>query len=225
VEPEGGAAVGSRRPDAESQEWLRVLDPAASDHEAGLSRLHERLLLIARGEIRRRAAGGPVGGQELDDLAYQAAADAMLAILAKLATFRGDSRFTTWAYAFVIFEVSSKLGRHFWRHAPPPLGEEHWELLPDRLGVDPQAWAESLELTLVVREAVEGALTDHQRSVFVAIVLDGVPLDALCARLGTTRGALYKTVFDARRKIRAVLVANGYLGADDRSSQDGRGES
>lgn len=217
--------VGSRRPDAESEEWLRVLDPAAPDHEVGLSRLHAKLLLIARGETRRRAAGGPVGGPELDDLAHQAAGDAMLAILAKLATFRGESRFTTWAYAFVIFEVSSKLGRHYWRHAPAPLGEEHWELLPDRLGVDPQAWAESLELSLVVREAVEDALTDHQRSVFVAIVLDGVPLDALCARLGTTRGAVYKTVFDARRKIRAALVANGYLADETRSHHEGRGGS
>jgi RNA polymerase sigma-70 factor (ECF subfamily) len=222
VESEGGAAVAPRRPDAESEEWLRVLDVDSPDHETGLARLHEKLLLIARGETRRRAAGGPVGGPELDDLAHQAAADAMLAILAKLTTFRGESRFTTWAYAFVIFEVSTKLGRHFWRHAPAPLDEERWELLPDRLGVDPEAWSESLELSLVVREAVEGTLTDHQRSVFVAVVLDGVPLDALCVRLGTTRGALYKTVFDARRKIRAALVANGYLPDEARSSQDGR---
>ena len=55
-----------------------------------------------------------IGGPELDDLAHQACADAMLAITAKLDQFRHESRFTTWAYRFVILEVSNKLGRHFW---------------------------------------------------------------------------------------------------------------
>lgn len=225
VEPEGGALVGRRRGDAESEEWLRVLDPSAPDHEAGLARLHEKLVMIARHETRRRAAGGPVSGPELDDLAFQAAADAMLSILAKLGSFRGESRFTTWAYAFVMFEVSGKLGRHHWRRAPESLSEEHWERLPDRLGIDPHAWSESLEVATVVRDAVDRSLTEHQRSLFVAVVLDGVPLDALCNRLGTTRGAVYKAVFDARRKIRAALVANGYLTPEPEGQREGRGSS
>jgi RNA polymerase sigma-70 factor, ECF subfamily len=198
-------------PDEESAEWVRVLDPTSADHESGLARLHERLLRIARSELHRRST--PVSGRELDDLAHQAAADAMLGILAKLGTFRGESRFTTWAYRFVILEVSHKLGRHFWRDASSTvsLEVEQWDALPDRLGVDPHDQVAASRLVEMVRDAVEQTLTDHQRALFIEVVLDGVPLDAICARDGITRSAVYKAVFDARRKIRASLVANGYL--------------
>ena len=199
--------------DEESAEWLRVLDASAADHESGLADLHERLLRIARREVGRRSSAASIAGPELDDLAHQAAADAMLAVLAKLSTFRGESRFTTWAYRFVILEVSSKLGRHWWRRAPDPLGDEQWERLPDVLGVDPHENAEAHEIADVVRAAVDDLLTERQRAVFVTVVLKGVPLDAVCARDGLTRNAVYKTIFDARRKIRAALVANGYLTA------------
>jgi RNA polymerase sigma-70 factor (ECF subfamily) len=195
--------------DDETAEWLRVLDPAAADRESGLTRLHERLLRIARSELHRR--GSSIAGPELDDLAHQAAADAMLALLAKLETFRGESRFTTWAYRFVVLEVSNKLGRHYWRGPTVSWDDEQWEALPDRLGVDPHDHAEARRLVEVVRAAVDQTLTERQRMVFVEVVLSGVPLDAICARDGSTRSAVYKTVFDARRKIRAALVANGYL--------------
>jgi RNA polymerase sigma-70 factor (ECF subfamily) len=203
--------VGGR--DDETTEWLRVLDRGAADHESGLRRLHERLLRIARSELHRRATS--IAGPELDDLAHQAAADAMVPILAKLGSFRGESRFTTWAYRFVILEVSNKLGRHYWRDHTVSLDDEQWGAFPDRLGVDPHELVEARRLVAVVRAAVDEHLTEHQRAVFVDVVLNGVPLDALCARDGTTRNAVYKTVFDARRKIRAALVANGYLEASD----------
>jgi len=135
----------------------------------------------------------------------------MLAILAKLGGFRGESRFTTWAYRFVILEVSSKLGRHYWRNPPAVLDAGQWERLPDRLGIDPARHAESASILAEVRRAVDEELTEHQRRVFVAIVVDGVPLDALAARLGLERNAIYKVIFEARRKIRRALVANGYL--------------
>jgi RNA polymerase sigma-70 factor (ECF subfamily) len=206
-------AVGvvAGRDDDETAEWLRVLDRGAVDHESGLARLHERLLRIARSELHRR--GTTFGGPELDDLAHQAAADAMLAILSKLETFRGESRFTTWAYRFVILEVSNKLGRHYWRGPTVSWDDEEWDTLPDRLGADPHDEAEARRLVVVVRAAVDEFLTEHQRGVFVEVVLHGIPLDAICARDGITRNAVYKTVFDARRKIRAALVANGYLDA------------
>lgn len=206
--------VGER--DEESAEWLRVLAPGAPGHDSGLALLHERLLRIARSEVRRR---GSVTGPEADDLAHQAAADAMLAVTAKLDTFRGESRFTTWAYRFVVLEVSHKLGRHYWRRAPEPLAEEQWERLPDRLGADPHATAEAGELARAVRSAVDETLTERQRALFVAVVLDGVPLDAVCAREGTTRGAVYKAIFDARRKIRSSLLANGYLDAREEGAR------
>jgi RNA polymerase sigma-70 factor (ECF subfamily) len=158
-----------------------------------------------------------ITGQELEDLAYQAAGDALLAITQKTGQFRGESRFTTWAYKFVLFEVSAKIARHFWRHPTSSLDAESWDRLPDRFGFDPAREAEWRDLLAALRRAVDTELTPRQREVFVAIALNGVPLDALVIRLGSNRNALYKMMFDARRKLRAALVANGYL--DDGESR------
>jgi RNA polymerase sigma-70 factor (ECF subfamily) len=206
--------------DDASAEWLTALTGTGAAREAALARLHGLLLRVAVRELRRREAGAWISGRELDDLAHQAADDAMLAILAKLGSFRGESRFTTWAYRFAILEVSSKLGRHYWRRHPAEhLEAEDWDRLPDRLGAGPGEDAEHAELVKAVRQAVEETLTDHQRRLFVAVVLNEVPLDALVAQLGTNRNAIYKAIFDARRKVRGYLVANGYL------EERGRGPS
>jgi RNA polymerase sigma-70 factor, ECF subfamily len=210
--PEAG--VSASQLDAESTRWLQALAGVGAAREAALARLHELLLLVARREVARRGPRLAITGPELDDLAYQAAADALLAITAKVGQFRGESRFTTWAYKFVIFEVSAKIGRHFWQHPVVPLGAEHWERLPARFGVDPVHEAEGRDLAAAVRTAVETELTPRQREVFVAIVVNGVPLDTLAMSLGTSRNAVYKLMFDARRKLRAALAANGYLPDD-----------
>jgi hypothetical protein len=107
--------------DEGSSAWLRRLGAVGAQRRAAERELHVRLVRIALAEVRRRAASTPVGGRELEDVAHQAADDAVLAILAKLADFRGESRFTTWAYRFVILEVSAKLGRHYWRRPPVAL--------------------------------------------------------------------------------------------------------
>ena len=192
-------------------DWVAaLLDPGPGRDEA-VARLHEALLRVARSELRRRQGQLDVSGPELDDLAHQAAADAMLAIMAKLGQFRGESKFTTWAFKFVMFEVSAKIGRHFWRRPPVALTSEDWDRLPDRFGFDPAAESERRDFVRAVHRAVQEDLTEHQRQVFVTLVLDGVPLDALAEKLGSSRNAIYKTMFDARRKLRASLVANGYL--------------
>jgi RNA polymerase sigma-70 factor, ECF subfamily len=191
-------------------QWRRALAGAGREHEDAVARLHAMLLRVCRSELSRRSGRVPVAGPELDDLAQQAADDATVAVLAKLATFRGESRFTTWVYKFAVFEVSAKIGRHAWRSGQVALDAEQWERLPDRLGPGPADQAEAAELAAAVRRAVD-ELTAHQRRLFVAVVVDGVPLDALVAALGTNRNAIYKTVFDARRKIREHLVAHGYL--------------
>src|SRR5690348_3934727 len=199
------------RLDPDSAGWLQMLAGTGPAREAALAQLHEMLVRIARGEVGRRAPRLQLTGPELDDLAHQAAADALIAITGKLGQFRGESRFTTWAYKFVIFEVSAKLGRHYWRNPPAQAGDDAWERIPDRFGADPAQHAESRELAGALRRAVTEVLSDRQRRVFVAIIVEGVPLDSLAAELGSTRNALYKTMFDARRKIRAHLVAHGYL--------------
>ena len=175
------------------------------------------LLRAARREAGRRGPRVQITGPELEDLACQAAGDALLAITQKASQFRGESRFTTWAYKFVIFEVSAKIARHFWRHPTRPLDADSWDRLPDRFGVDPAQESEWRDLLAALRRAVDTELTPRQREVFVAIALNGVPLDALVIKLGSSRNALYKMMFDARRKLRAALVANGYL--DDAGSR------
>jgi RNA polymerase sigma-70 factor, ECF subfamily len=192
-------------------EWVRALSGGGLGRERATARLHDMLLRVARAEARRRSGQLQISGPELDDLAHHAAADAVLAIIARIGEFRGESRFTTWACKFVIFEVSGKIGRHFWRRPAVPLEAGDWDRLPDRLGLDPARLAEQRDLVRALRRAVEEELTEHQRQVFTAIVVDGVPLDALVAKLGSSRNALYKTMFDARRKLRVSLVANGYL--------------
>jgi RNA polymerase sigma-70 factor (ECF subfamily) len=206
--------VAAARLDAESAEWLRALGDTGPRREAALARLHELLVRVARGEVARRGPRLRITGPELEDLAYQAAADALLAITGKVGQFRGESRFTTWACKFVIFEVSAKIGRHFWRHPAVPLDAEHWERLPDRFGFDPARQAEWRDLFAALRRAVDTELTPRQRAVFVAIVLNDVPLDTLVVELASSRNAIYKMLFDARRKLRAALAANGYLHDD-----------
>jgi RNA polymerase sigma-70 factor (ECF subfamily) len=197
--------------DEESSAWLRRLGAQGAARQAAERELHARLVRIALAEVRRRSASTPVTGPELTDVAHQAAGDAMVAVLAKVDGFRGESRFITWAYRFVILEVSSKLARHYWRNPRVALDAGQWERLPDRFGIDPARQAEAAGTLAEVRRIVEQELTAHQRRVFVAIVVDGIPLEALAARLGLERNAVYKVIFDARRKIRRVLVANGYL--------------
>jgi RNA polymerase sigma-70 factor (ECF subfamily) len=216
-------SVEGHRLDAESAEWTRDLESSGLVREQALVRLHELLLRVARGELRRRGGQHPVTGPELDDLAHQAAADAMLAITSKLSEFRAESRFTTWAYRFVILEVSTKLGRHFWQKPTVALDAQDWDRLPDRFAMDPAEQAEWNGLVDALHRAVDEHLTQRQRQVFVAIVLQGVPLDALVEQLGSSRNTIYKMLFDARRKLRTVLAANGYLSTTGNSADMNEG--
>lgn len=218
------ARVASAR-DEENERWLRGLDDCGLHREDTLERLHDLLLRAALAEVKRRSNRYPLVGAELEDLAHHAAHDAMLTIVDKLGEFRGESRFTTWAYKFVILEVSSKLGRHFWRHPTVALDAAQWDQLPDRLSESPEDLATATELIATIRRIVDEQLTEHQRLVFVALAVDGVPLDALAFRLGTNRNALYKTMFDARRKLRAALVAMGHIDASrGRNHEERHGE-
>jgi RNA polymerase sigma-70 factor (ECF subfamily) len=110
--------------------------------------------------------------------------------------------------------VSANIGRHVWRRPDVPLDAEDWDRLPDRFGFEPAQQSEWQDLLTVLRRAVDTELTPRQREIFVAIVVNGVPLDALVVRLGSNRNAIYKMMFDARRKLRAALAANGYLDHD-----------
>jgi RNA polymerase sigma-70 factor (ECF subfamily) len=171
--------------------------------------LHGLLLRAARFEAGRRRASLPhLRGGELDDIALEAADDALVSVLAKLDDYRGLSRFTTWAYKFALLEAAVKLRKRAWQGREVPLEPETWSVLPSA-GLAPDAEAEQGELLAAVQRAIAEELTPHQRRVLVALALNGVPIDVLADRLGTTRGALYKTLHDARRKLRAHLEAVG----------------
>jgi RNA polymerase sigma factor (sigma-70 family) len=195
----------------ENQVWVRDLSSGGDRREAASRRLYEVLLRAARSEAGRRAARLRLAGPELDDIAHQAAADALLTICGKVDTFRGDCKFTTWAYKFVIFDVAAKINRHFWQRTGVAFDDEDWERLPARLGIEPEAQAESRDLMEAVHRAVDEKLTAKQRMVFVALVLNGMPTDVLADQLGATHNAIYKMMFDARRKLRTALVDAGYL--------------
>jgi RNA polymerase sigma-70 factor, ECF subfamily len=197
------------RPDAESRAWVLALQtPGQARHEA-VGRLHELLLRAARFEVSRRRTSLPhLRGDDFDDLAMQSADDALVAVLAKLDSYRGDSKFTTWAYKFALLEAAVKLRRRAWQGRELPLEPEAWPLFPTGTP-SPAASAEQSELFSELHDAISNGLTPHQREVLVAITLNGVPIDVLAERLNTTRGALYKTLHDARHKLRVHLAARG----------------
>ncbi len=219
--PDRAMALSDRaraRLDDESRAWLEALKGGGSVREEAVGRLHALLLRAARFEVARRRGRLPhLRGEETEDVALQSANDALVAVLRKLDGFRGDSRFTTWAYKFALLEAAVGLRRRAWQGRELTLDPDRWPLFPDG-AASPQADAEANELLGAVRHAVERELTPHQREVLVAVTLDDVPIDVLAERLGSTRNALYKTLHDARRKLRARLALDGLEPA-----LDGRG--
>ena len=120
-------------PDAESRAWVSGLGVEGMQGDEARRRLHDLLLRAARFEVNRRRESHPhLRGGDLDELAHHAAGDAMLAILKKLDTYRGESRFTTWAYKFALLEASVALRRRAWQGREVPLEPEHWALIPSR---------------------------------------------------------------------------------------------
>jgi RNA polymerase sigma-70 factor (ECF subfamily) len=191
--------------DEQSREWLRSLRAHGPDREEAVSRLHALLLRAARFEVARRRPTLPhLRGNDLDDIANQAADDALVSVLRRLDDFRGASRFTTWVYKFALLEAAVKLRTRSWQGREVPLEPETWSLFSSG-GLEPDQELEQSELMATLQRAVAEVLTPHQRSVLVALALNGVPIDVLAERLGSTRGALYKTLHDARQKLRRHL--------------------
>lgn len=199
------ALVTSLDTAAPADAWLAALrDPVRRDD--AVATLHELLLRAARFEIARRRRSLPgVSHAELDDLAVQAADDALVAVLAKLDDFRGESRFTTWAYKFALLEAAVVLRRRAWRDRDVTLDDHPSHPALRDGGPSAHDRAEESEMLAAIREAMRTALTPRQREVLIALALDDVPIDVLAERLGTTRGALYKMLHDARAKLRAEI--------------------
>jgi RNA polymerase sigma-70 factor (ECF subfamily) len=202
-------------PDAASRRWVERLRPGHPQREQAVAKLHEAMHRAARHELRRRRGQLPaLTGPEFDDIAHQCADDAVVNVLARVDQFRGLSRFTTWAYKFVMFEVSNKVARHAWQRQPPGVDELVPERVPDALAQRPGDRAERHEQLTALKRAIDEDLTPRQREVFVAVALNEVAIDVLALELGSNRNAVYKNLFDARRRLRASLADAGYaLGA------------
>lgn len=195
--------------DADSRRWVERLRAGHPRHDQTVGSLHDVLRRVASYELSRRRQGvWSISGPEFDDLAEQAADDALVNVLAKLDEFRGLSRFTTWAYKFVMFEVSAKVARHAWRRQRPDAVEAAWDQVPDPTGLRPEDWLEQKTQLGALSQAI-GELTERQREVFVAVALNELPIDVMAVKLGTNRNAVYKNLFDARRRLRAMLAAAG----------------
>jgi len=202
------ASPDSPAADREAELWLKRLRATGPERDVALTDLHALLLRAARFEVGRRHAGSThLRGGDQDDLAQQSADDALVAVLGKLDSFRGDSRFTTWAAKFAILEASVKARRRAWQHREITLEPEAWtRLAPAVAAADP----DEAERLRAIAAAIREALSPHQREILVAIALNDVPIDVLAERRNTTRGAIYKTLHDGRRKLRSSLLARGF---------------
>jgi RNA polymerase sigma-70 factor, ECF subfamily len=195
--------------DVDSHDWPRSLRSAGCRGEEAIAQVHALLLRAARFEVARRTPSLPhLRGDELNEIANEAADDALVSVLRRLGDFRGDSRFSTWVYKFALLETAVKLRKRSWQARELPIEPETWSLFAD-LGAGPHAQVEQRELIGALQNAIAEALTPHQRRVLVALALNGVPIDVLAERFRTTRGALYKTLHDARHKLRAHLSERG----------------
>jgi RNA polymerase sigma-70 factor (ECF subfamily) len=210
VPPESAAKPAVKSLDPDSRRWLEDLRRIGHTRDEAIVRLHALLLRAARFEVsRRRRMNTDLARGDFEDLAQQSADDALVAVLAKLDDFRGESRFTTWVYKFALYETAVQIRRRAWQEREQSIDPEAWEQIAcRRLTPDDQA-AEG-ELLAALRLAIGEDLSPHQREILVAITLNGVPIDVLAERLETTRGALYKTLHDARKKLRRRLAAEGF---------------
>lgn len=210
TEPWARQTVQTETVATEPYDWVDALRTPGPVREDALRRLHALLLRAATRQVRRmHLTGGP---EEIDHVANQAADEALVAVLGKLGTFEGRSRFTTWAYKFAVLQAGVEVRRRQWEHREVPLERD---ALIVATGPEPGLYAEATDLAAAVRRAIDEALSAHQRRIIVALVVDEVPIDVLAERLGSTRGAVYKTLHDARVRLRAALVAGGYLTAGE----------
>lgn len=192
-------------------DWVIRLSTPGRIGEEAVARLHELMLRAARHQVSRMPEAIGLGAARRDEVVRSAADEATVSVISRLSTFEGRSLFTTWAYKFGIIHALVEVRRAAWAGREIPLRDV--EELSDAPAASPEAYAEGHDLAEAVREAMLEVLTAHQRRVAVALLVDEMPIDVLAERLGTTRGALYKTLHDARKRLRGHLSAQGFLPA------------
>ena len=199
-----------------NSEWVRELSAGGETQAAALEELRAYLLRAARYALAR--AHGRLtraSAFDLDQLAQDCAQNALIAILDRLADFRGDSRFTTWAYSFAINMALVAARRESWKKVSldallelrGPWGRR---IESDTRFGDPERTSRRAEAWRVIQEIMDRDLSERQRQALKVIVADEVPLDELARHWGSTRNAVYKLLHDARRKLKSRLEARGF---------------
>lgn len=188
-------------------DWVAQLTAPGTIRDDAIRRLHELMLRAAGRQVANMPERQRLGQARCAEIVLAAADEATMNVLARLDTFEGRSRFTTWAYKFAILQVATEVRRAAWRDR-----EVRFDLAAEPVSVGgPENHAEAAELADAIRGGIKTSLTAHQRRVMIALLIDHVPIDVLAERLGTTRNTLYKTLHDARKRLRHELAAQGFL--------------
>ncbi len=192
-----------------NDDWVSRLSTPGRAYEEAVAQLHELLLRAAGRQVGRMREGAVLGAARREEIIHSSADEATMSVLSRLGTFEGRSAFTTWAYKFGILQAASEVRRVAWRDREINLddvAEQHQTVAPS-----PEGYAEGRDLAQAVRDGLREALTPHQRRIALAVLIDEVPIDVLAERLSINRGALYKTLHDARQRLRAYLSAHDFL--------------
>ena len=200
-----------------NEKWLHDLNATGALQEAAIADLRDLLLRAALYFFSRNL--GDFRGLNRDEITQRAedcAQDALIAVMNHLTDFRGDSKFTTWAYKFAINMAMTAARRERWKRvsldelASEEASWDEWLLQDKSDEVGPEQSAMQAEMRNVIREVIERELTDKQRHVLLLMVFHEVPMDEVVHRLGTNRNAIYKMLHDARRKLKSGLQARGF---------------
>jgi RNA polymerase sigma-70 factor (ECF subfamily) len=156
---------------------------------------------------------------DLDHLVEDFVQDALLRILANLDTFRGESRFTTWAQKIAVRVAFTELRRQRWKDISLQdlLPEDSFDFTPEVLSdpsPDPEKRANQTMLAEMIQEMIAEDLTDRQRTAIMAIMVGGMPLEEVAQRMDTNRNALYKLIHDARQRLKQSLLSRGMTPQD-----------
>jgi RNA polymerase sigma-70 factor (ECF subfamily) len=201
-----------------NQEWLRDLNASGASQEKAIADLRDILLRAALFFFSRNLGDfGDLSRDEILQRAEDCAQDALIAVMQHLPEFRGDSKFTTWAYKFAINMALMAARRERWKgvsldqlsvSSESTLSE--WVMQDKSDGVAPEQSAMQDEVGEIIREVIQRDLTDKQRRVLLLMVFNEVPMDEVVRHLGENRNAVYKMLHDARRKLKSGLQRRGF---------------
>lgn len=197
-----------------NQDWLRALRAAGVEQEEALKDLRQKFIHAFRTYLGKSQGDRcALSSEEARQLAEDCAQEALLKIQEKLGSFRGESRFTTWATTVAIRVLLQEIRQRRWKDLslgyshigdPPP----DWPI-EDLKTQDPEKALQQDEIWQVVKRIIEEQLTARQRYVLVANVFQGMSLDLIADRLGTNRDNVYKVLHDARKKLKRCLTKRG----------------